>query len=113
MFPQVLRIVQAYIEQRVDFNGLNPCELGLQTYAERVVGLLVAAIEPDTEQGEAAILPRLNRYRPIASTASVHFKTVKPVLATSASHLNFVAADTKSWEQAAAALWRCWRIRAS
>ena len=103
LFPQVLRIAQAYIERRVDFNGLNPCELGLQTYAERVVGLLVAAIEPDTEQGETAILPRLNRYRPIASTASVRFKTVKPVVGTSASHLNFVAADTKSWEQAAAA----------
>jgi len=103
LFPQVLRIAQAYIERRVDFNGLNPCELGLQTYADRVVGLLVAAIEPDTEQGETAILPRLNRYRPIASTASVRFKTVKPVVGTSASHLNFVAADTKSWEQAAAA----------
>ena len=103
LFPQVLRIVQAYIDRRVDFNGLDPCELGLQTYAERVVGLLAAAIEPDTEQGEAAILPRLNRYRPIASTASVRFKTVKPVVGTSASHLNFVAADTKSWEQAAAA----------
>lgn len=102
LFPQVLRIVQAYIDRRVDFYGLNPCELGLQSYAERVVGLLVAAIEPDTEQGEPAMLPRLNRYRPIASTASVHFKTVKPVFATTASHLNFVAADTKSWEQAAA-----------
>jgi len=103
LFPQVLRIAQAYIERRVDFNGLNPCELGLQTYADRVVGLLVAAIEPDTEQGETAILPRLNRYRPIASTASVRFKTIKPVVGTLASHLNFVAADTKSWEQAAAA----------
>jgi type III restriction enzyme len=30
------------------------------------------------------------------------FKTVKPVQATQASHLNFVAADTGSWEQAAA-----------
>ncbi|HMN77642.1 MAG TPA: DEAD/DEAH box helicase family protein [Burkholderiaceae bacterium] len=102
LFPQVLRIVQDYIDRRVDFNGLNPCEVGLQSYAERVVGLLVAAIEPDTEQGEPAMLPRLNRYRPIASTASVHFKTVKPVFATTASHLNFVAADTQSWEQAAA-----------
>ena len=102
LFPQVLRIVLDYIERRVDFNGLDPCELGLQAYAERVVGLLVAAIEPDTAQGEAAILPRLNRYRPIASTASVHFKTVKPIFATRASHLNFVAADTSSWEQAAA-----------
>jgi type III restriction enzyme len=102
LFPQVLRYVQAYIERRIDFNGLDPCELGLQTYAMRVVSLLAAAIEPDEQRGEAALLPRLNRYRPIASTASVRFKTVKPVQAASASHLNFVAADTHSWEQAAA-----------
>jgi type III restriction enzyme len=31
----------------------------------------------------------------------VHFKTVKPVQVTGASHLNFVACDTNSWEQAA------------
>jgi type III restriction enzyme len=102
LFPQVLRFVQDYIARRVDFNDCHRCELGLQAYAMRVTGLLVAAIEPDDAQGEAVILPRLNRYRPIASTASVRFKTVKPVQATTASHLNFVAADTQSWEQAAA-----------
>ncbi len=102
LFPQVLRIVERYIARRVDFNGCHPCELGLQTYAQRVSELLTAAIEPDGSRGETPLLPRLNRYRPIASTASVHFKTVKPVQATTASHLNFVAADTKSWEQAAA-----------
>ena len=32
----------------------------------------------------------------------MRFKTVKPVQATQASHLDFVAADTGSWEQAAA-----------
>ncbi|MFN0316115.1 MAG: hypothetical protein ACKVQA_13890 [Burkholderiales bacterium] len=46
-------------------------------------------------------MPRLNRYRPVGSTESVHFKTVKPVQMTGASHLNFVACDTNSWEQAA------------
>jgi len=102
LFPQVLGYVQRYIERRVDFNGCDPCELGLQTYAMRVMSLLVSAIEPDDTKGETAILPRLNRYRPIASTSSVRFKTVKPVMGTQASHLNFVAADTKSWEQAAA-----------
>ena len=35
LFPQVLRIVQNYIRQRVEFNGLHPCEVGLQTYAQR------------------------------------------------------------------------------
>lgn len=101
LFPQVLRVVQGYIATRVDFRGCHPCEVGLQTYAQRIIGLLVAAILPDEEQGEAPLLPRLNRYRPIGSTENVHFKTVKPVQATQASHLNFVACDTKSWEQAA------------
>ncbi|HXG48285.1 MAG TPA: DEAD/DEAH box helicase family protein [Methylomirabilota bacterium] len=101
LFPQVLRIVQSYIRERVEFNGLHPCEVGLQTYAQRIVGLLTAAITPDDTQGEAPLLPRLNRSMPIGSTERVHFKTVKPVQVTGASHLNFVACDTNSWEQAA------------
>src|SRR5581483_2368421 len=34
LFPQVLKIVQEYIDHRVDFKGLHPCEIGLQTYAQ-------------------------------------------------------------------------------
>lgn len=101
LFPQVLRIVQSYIRERVDLNGLHPCEVGLQTYAQRIVGLLIAAITPDDGKGETPLLPRLNRSRPIGSTERVHFKTVKPVQITGASHINFVACDTDSWEQAA------------
>lgn len=101
LFPQVLKVVQEYIASRVDFGGCHPCEVGLQTYTQRIIGLLVAAIVPDDEQGEAPLLPRLNRYKPIGSTENIHFKTVKPVQATLASHLNFVACDTNSWEQAA------------
>ena len=96
LFPRVLCIVQDYIRERVDLNGLHPCDVGLQTYARRIVDLLVAAILPDDSEGEAPLLPRLNRYRPIGSTGSVHFKTVKPVQATIASHLNHVACDTGS-----------------
>ena len=101
LFPQVVAIVQAYIGERVDFNDAHPCEIGLQTYAQRIVAILVAAIRPDDDQGEPPLLPRLNRYEPIGSTARVHFKTVRPVQATTASHLNFVVCDTESWEQAA------------
>ena len=101
LFPQVLRSVQQYVATRVDLAGCHPCEIGLQTYAQRIIGLLVAAIAPDDRRGEAPLLPRLNRYRPVGSTESVHFKTVKPVQLTGASHLNFVACDTNSWEQAA------------
>jgi type III restriction enzyme len=102
LFPQVLQFAQRYIRERVDLNGCHPCEVGLQVYAQRIVGLLMDAIRPDEDRGEPPLLPRLNRYRPTGSSAAVRFKTVKPVQATSASHLNFVAADTGSWEQAAA-----------
>jgi len=101
LFPQVLRIVQLYIRERVVFNGLHHCEVGLQTYTQRIIGLLIAAISPDDQKGETPLLPRLNRYKPIGSSASVHFKTVKPVQVTEASHINFVACDTETWEQAA------------
>lgn len=101
LFPKALRIVQSYMRERVELNGLNPCEVGLETYAQRIVGLLIAAITPDDGKGEAPMLPRLNRYKPIDSTERVRFKTVKPVQMTGASHLNFVACDTGSWEQAA------------
>lgn len=101
LFPQVLRIVQAYIRDRVDFNGVHACEIGLQTYAQRIAELLVAAIRPDESAGETPLLPRLNRYEPVGSTGRVHFKTVRPIQATTVSHLNFVACDTASWEQAA------------
>ena len=101
LFPKVLGIVQSYIRNRVDYNGVHPCEVGLQTYAQRIAGLLVAAIRPDESAGETPLLPRLNRYEPVGSTEKVHFKTVRPIQATKASHLNYVACDTAGWEQAA------------
>ncbi len=101
LFPQVFRIVHAYVRERVALNGMHPCDVGLQTYANRIVGLLVAAIMPGDSPETPPLLPRLNPYRPVGGTEKVHFKTVKPVRRTEASHLNFVACDTGSWEQAA------------
>jgi type III restriction enzyme len=59
-------------------------------------------IHPDESAGEPPLLPLLNRNRPIADTSGVDFKTVKPCFATVKSHISHVAADTSSWEQAAA-----------
>ena len=101
LYPQVLRIVHDYIDSRVDFGGMHRCDVGLQTYAKRIVDLLAAAIAPADEEDGTALLPRLNAYRPVGSTENVHFKTVKPVRATVASHVNYVACDTDGWEQAA------------
>ena len=100
LFPQVLRVASKYVATRVD-NQVHPCEIGLQRFAQRIASLWLDAIEPDDTRGETPLVPRWNRYKPICSTAAVHFKTVKPVQATVKSHINFVACDTQSRELAA------------
>ena len=102
LFPQVLRIVHEYVQTKVSFRGVDPREIGQQKYFQPVVERLLAAIRPDESQGEPPLLPILNRYTPISSTAGVDFKTVKPVFMTQYSHINAVAADTAIWEQSAA-----------
>ena len=101
LFPQVLRLVNEYIDTQVDFRGCHPCELGLEKYVRRIVERLIDAIEPDNAGSEPALLPVLNRYKPIGSTAQVDFKTVRPCVGTTKSHINLVVADTGSWKQAA------------
>lgn len=98
LFPQVFRLVDGYVSNKVDFHGCNPCELGLETYVRRIVERLIAAIEPDTEGGEPPLMPRLNRYKPVGTTGEVNFKTTRPAVPTSRSHINQVVKDTKSWE---------------
>jgi len=102
LFPQVYRYVEEYISRQVDFRGCHPCELGLRTYVERIVERLTDAIEPNEEKGEPPLLPILNRHKPIGSTTEVDFKTTRPCVGTTKSHLNQVVLDTQTWEQSAA-----------
>lgn len=53
-------------------------------------------------RGTDRILPVLNYYNRTGSSAYVHGRTTREVFATTKSHVNFVVADTKSWEQIAA-----------
>ncbi len=48
--------------------------------------------------GEPPLLPLLNRYKAIGTTAEVDFKTKRPVYATQHSHINQVVLDTASSE---------------
>jgi type III restriction enzyme len=102
LFPQVLRLVQAYIQRRVQCRGVDPRELGQERYTQLIVERLLAAIKPDDSAGESPLLPILNRYQPTGSTADVDFKTTRPCFVTTYSHINLVAADTARWEQSAA-----------
>lgn len=102
LFPQVYRYVHAYLRQKVNYREVDPREIGQEKYFQRIVERMLAAIQPDDAQGEPPLMPILNRYKPIGSTTDVDFKTVRPVFATSFSHINAVAADTATWEQSAA-----------
>ena len=101
LFPQVYRLVDAYIERKVDFRRINQCELGQEKYVRRVVERLIAAIQPDESQGEAPLLPILNRYKPFGTSADVDFMTTRYCHGTERSHVNQVVLDTETWERSA------------
>ncbi len=101
LFPQVFGFVDAYVKKKVDFRDCNPCELGQEKYVTRIVERLMTAIQPDETKGEVPLLPILNRYAPIGTSADVDFLTPRPCTETLRSHVNQVVLDTGTWERAA------------
>ncbi len=104
LFPQVLGIVWQYLEERVVIT--NPDvpleEIALLKYKQRIVERLTNAIEPDTEVGEPPLLPVIERFRPIGSTSEVLFRTVRPTVGTTKSHVSHVVLDAPKWEHSVA-----------
>lgn len=102
LFPQVLRFVDEYVRRKVDFKDVDHRELGLEKYVSRMVGYLCDAIAPDDAEGEPPLLPVLNRYKPIGTSADVDFTTTRPCHGTQRSHVNQVVLDTRTWESSVA-----------
>jgi type III restriction enzyme len=103
LFPQVLRIVQRYIAEKV--HPLPPAQrldALLAPYYGWIIERLLAAIRPDTEADEAPETPDLDRDRPCA-TADISTFTAKQVREAVRSHVNLVIVDS-IWEAAAAEL---------
>ena len=101
LFPQVFRLVDAYLEKKVDFGRCNRCELGHEKYVMRIVDRMMAAIEPNDAEGEMPLLPILNRYKPIGTSAAVDFFTTRTCHGTQRSQVNQVVLDTETWERSA------------
>lgn len=102
LFPQVYFYVDQYVRQKVDFQDEHSCELGLQKYVDRMVDRLSDAIEPDASEEEPPLIPVLNRYKPVGTTAEVDFKTTRSCHETRKSHIDQVVLDTETWESSAA-----------
>lgn len=102
LFPQVFAVVDEYVRTKVNFQDEHHSELGLGIYVQRIIERLLSRIEPDDNSGEMPLMPILDRYKSMGSTADVKFSTTKPCFATAMSHINQVVADTLQWEQSAA-----------
>ena len=101
LFPQVFRLVDAYVETKVDPGPCDKRELGLDKYKMRIVDRIMAAIEPNDTQGETPLLPILNRYKPVGTSAAVDFFTTRTCYGTQRSQVNQVVLDTEIWERLA------------
>jgi type III restriction enzyme len=104
-FPQIAAIVRAYLDKKVvPVRPAERVDLLLSPYYGWAIERLTDAIRPDTSQGEAPEVPRYETSRGPGSTADVDYWSSKDVREVVKSHLNYVVADTKVWEQSAAYL---------
>lgn len=103
-FARLKKIVEYWYYNQVEVIGTvlpNKRRLVVLFDRKKVVASIYEGIK-QALQGEAHITAILNYYNPEGSTRYVHGTTSRPVYATTKSHVNYVVADTDSWEQIAA-----------
>ena len=103
LFPQVLSIVRRYIAKNVKAKSpFRPLDVWHSPFYGLALSRMRDAIRGDIDEGESAEQPVFDPGREIGSTADVDFWTSKDVREAIRSHLNYIVADTKQWEQSAA-----------
>jgi Type III restriction enzyme, res subunit len=103
LFPQLVTIVERYVRELViPVNPAERIDIAVSPYYGWVIERLVEAIKPDASAGEPPELPTIEANRPSGTTGEVDFWTSRDVRPVIKSHVNYVVADTKQWEQSAA-----------
>jgi type III restriction enzyme len=101
LFPQILAITKRWLAECVILkDNTFPQLLLLIEFAQDAADRIYRAIV-HSESGEKSLHPILMPYDPIGSTRHVDFDTRRATYQTRPDkcHLNFVVADTGSWEQ--------------
>jgi type III restriction enzyme len=70
---------------------------------DKIVAHIMQAVDAHAQkQGGTTVCPVFNHYNATGSTRFVHGRTTKNTWPTKKSHVNYVVADTQTWEQIAA-----------
>ena len=103
LFPQLAAIVDRYVREEVVVSPpADLRDLHFAPYYGWLVEVLVESIRPDAANGESPEIPRLEASRGPGSTSEVDFWTTREVREVNKSHVNYIVADTRKWEQTAA-----------
>ena len=105
-FAPLKKIVQKWYDEQIEVIGGDeePEEmkrLVILWQQSKILSSIYEGIRQANRQDER-ITAILNYYNPVGSTTHVFGATTKPVWPTEKSHVNYVVADTHSWEQIAA-----------
>jgi type III restriction enzyme len=101
LFPQLLAISKRWLSECVVLkDNTFPQLLLLSELSHDAADRIYKSIVQSND-GEKALKPILHPYDTIGSTRYVDFETIRPVYTTHPDrcHINYVVADTDSWEQ--------------
>jgi type III restriction enzyme len=103
LFPQLRAIAERFLREKVIPQApAERIDVFISPYYGLAIERMIEAIKPDTSAGEAPELPAIEANRPSGTTGEVDFWTSRDVRPVNKSHVNYVVADTKQWEQSAA-----------
>ena len=89
VFPDIVRILTAYVERRVTFGrGVDRRELALDRYAQLVRERVRAGVFPAASSKDAPLLPVVNTFVETTSTEGVEDQTTRPTVPLTKSELN-------------------------
>lgn len=100
-FPQLLLVVRNWLDTNISLMGDAFLNMLFHYEASKVCQQIHRGIVA-TQRNRESITPLLNSYNPIGSTRYVNGITSREVYPTKKSHVNYVVADTETWEQIAA-----------
>ncbi len=100
-FPILKSIVEEWLETKTVCVGGAFLNMLFYYDSHTICNHIIQGIEA-TQRDQLRIIPILNHYNPLGSTKHVVGTTAREVYPTKKSHVNYVVADTQTWEQIAA-----------